>query len=99
MKLTKIIICAILPLLAGTMAYAQQAEEKPTVYMVGNAHFDTQWRWTVQTSINEYVHNTLVQNFALLDEYPDYIFNFEGAIKYRWAKEYYPDLYEKLKES
>ncbi|MBQ0097093.1 MAG: alpha-mannosidase, partial [Bacteroidales bacterium] len=71
---------------------------KPTVYMVGNAHFDTQWRWTVQKSINEYLHNTLVQNFAFFEEYPDYVFNFEGAVKYRWAKEYYPDLFEKLKE-
>ena len=78
-----------------TGAYAQN--EKPTVYMVANAHFDTQWRWTVQQSIDEYLHNTLVQNFALFEEYPDYIFNFEGAVKYRWAKEYYPDLYEKLK--
>ena len=73
-------------------------EEKPTVYMVGNAHFDTQWRWTVQKSINEYLHNTLVQNFALFEAYPDYKFSFEGAVKYRWAKEYYPELFEKLKE-
>lgn len=72
--------------------------EKPTVYMVSNAHFDTQWRWTVQTSINEYLYNTLAQNFALFEEYPDYIFNFEGAVKYSWAKEYYPELYRKLKD-
>lgn len=97
MKFTRILFAALLPFLAGGVAFAEKPEEKPTVYMVANAHFDTQWRWTAQTSINEYVHNTLVQNFALLEEYPDYIFNFEGAIKYRWAKEYYPDLYEKLK--
>ncbi len=98
MKLSRIIICVMLPVFTGMASAAGQTEEKPTVHMVANAHFDTQWRWTVQTSINEYVHNTLVQNFALLEEYPDYIFNFEGAIKYRWAKEYYPDLYERLKE-
>ncbi|MBQ0149082.1 MAG: alpha-mannosidase [Bacteroidales bacterium] len=79
-------------------ATAQTEKEKPTVHMVSNAHFDTQWRWTVQTSIDEFVYNTLVQNFALLEQYPDYIFNFEGAVKYLWAKEYYPDLYAKLKE-
>lgn len=98
MKLSRILLCVMLALAACATVSAQTNEEKPTIYMVGNAHFDTQWRWTVQTSINEYVHNTLVQNFALLEEYPNYIFNFEGAIKYRWAKEYYPDLYEKLKE-
>ena len=88
----------LLLMIAGTMSYAQQDQDKPTVYMVGNAHFDTQWNWTVHTSIDEYVYNTLVQNFALMEEYPDYIFNFEGAVKYRWAKEYYPDLFARLKE-
>ena len=92
----------IKPMLAATALLccisANAQTEKPTVYMVSNAHFDTQWRWTVQTSINEYVYNTLVQNFALLEQYPDYIFNFEGAVKYQWAKEYYPELFEKLKE-
>lgn len=95
-------LCAAIALIASvSFASAQEknaeGEDLPTVYMVSNAHFDTQWRWTVQQSINEYVHNTLVQNFALLDKYPDYKFSFEGAIKYAWAKEYYPDLYEKLK--
>lgn len=67
------------------------------LYMIANAHFDTQWDWDVQTSIDQYVKNTLVDNFNLFDNYPDYEFNFEGAIKYMFAKEYYPDLYERLK--
>jgi len=66
-------------------------------YMVSNAHFDTQWRWDVQTSINEYLKNTLCQNFHLLDTYPDYVFNFEGAVKYKWMKEYYPLEFDKVK--
>ncbi len=86
-----------MPLIAALAQGPSDNKDKPTVYMVSNAHFDSQWRWTVQTSINEYVRNTLVQNFALLDQYPDYKFSFEGAVKYAWAKEYYPDLYEKLK--
>lgn len=95
-------ICAMLAVALPAVTLTAQESgqnnpETPTVYMVGNAHFDTQWRWTVQKSISEYLHNTLVQNFALLDKYPDYVFNFEGAVKYAWAKEYYPDLYEKLK--
>ena len=32
-----------------------------------------------------------------MDKYPNYRMNFEGAFRYRLAKEYYPDLYEKLK--
>ena len=60
-----------MPLTAALAQGSSDNKDKPTVYMVSNAHFDSQWRWTVQTSINEYVRNTLVQNFALLDQYPD----------------------------
>lgn len=92
-----ICICT-LPIKAETQDMTGRNEGKPTVYMVSNAHFDTQWKWTVQQSINEFLHNTLVQNFALIEQYPDYVFNFEGAVKYRWAKEYYPELFEQLKK-
>lgn len=68
------------------------------LYMIANAHFDTQWDWDVQTSIDQYVKNTLEGNFNLFEKFPNYKFNFEGAIKYMFAKEYYPELYEKLKD-
>ena len=65
--------------------------------MVADAHLDTQWNWDIQTTIKEYVWNTLSQNLFLLKHYPNYIFNFEGGIKYAWMKEYYPVEYEQLK--
>ena len=70
----------------------------PTVYMVSNAHFDTQWRWDVRQSIGEFIPNTLHQNFYLFEHYPDYVFNFEGAVKYSWMKEYYPEQYKRVKK-
>jgi alpha-mannosidase len=75
-----------------------QMQDKPKMYAVSNAHFDSQWNWDVQTSIRDYISKTLDQNLFLLSQYPDYIFNFEGGIKYAWMKEYYPDKYEKVKE-
>ena len=68
------------------------------LYLVSNAHLDTQWNWTIQDSIREYIYNTLVDNFNLIEKYPSYHMNFEGAFRYKLAKEYYPDLYEKLKQ-
>jgi alpha-mannosidase len=68
-----------------------------TVYMVSTAHLDSQWNWTVQATIATDVKNTLEDNFALFNTYPSYRFNFEGAIKYMWAKEYFPDLYDTLR--
>jgi alpha-mannosidase len=75
-----------------------EAQKPYKAYMVSNAHFDTNWLWTVQTSIDDYLYRTMVQNFWLMDHYPGYVFNFEGAVKYAWMKEYYPTEYERLKK-
>ena len=68
------------------------------LHVIGTAHFDTQWQWTIQTSINEYIPSTFNKNFKLFEKYPDYKFSFEGAIKYMLMKEYYPEAYQKMKE-
>jgi alpha-mannosidase len=96
-------ICTII-LLLSLFSYRTIEAQSPdfskekTLHIVSSAHFDTQWKWTVQTSINNYLLNTLHDNFTLLEKYPGYLFNFEGAIKYMWVKEYYPYEYNKLKE-
>lgn len=97
MKNKKSILIAqlFLFLLCGIPVHAQK---KYKAYLVSNAHFDTQWSWDVQRSINEYLRNTMDQNFVLFEKYPDYIFNFEGGIKYSWMKEYYPERYNRVKE-
>ncbi len=59
---------------------------------------DTQWNWDVQTTIDEYLKHTLVRNFYLFQHYPNYVFNFEGGVKYNWIKEYYPLEYELVKK-
>lgn len=68
------------------------------VYAVGYSHLDTQWNWDYVRSINELLKNIMEENFVLFEEYPDYVFNFTGSRRYRMMKEYYPDLYEKVKE-
>ena len=73
-------------------------KKKGKFYIVSNAHLDTQWNWTIQDTIRDCVKNTLENNFALFEKYPNYVMNFEGAFRYKLAREYYPDLYEKLKE-
>lgn len=96
MKKTYLLALSLVCGLGGN-GLAQEAAKPLKAYIVSDAHFDTQWNWDVQTSINEYVKNTLERNLSLLERYPDYLFNFEGAIKYAWMKEYYPDMYEKMK--
>lgn len=70
------------------------------LFYLSDSHLDTQWNWTVRQTIEEYMKNTLTQNFDRFDDAasPNFQFNFEGAVKYMWAKEYYPDLYARLKQ-
>ena len=99
MKLHIAMLAATL-LLSGGASYAQgnKQEKKAKAYMVADAHLDTQWNWDVQTTIKEYVWNTINQNLFLLKKYPNYVFNFEGGVKYAWMKEYYPAQYEEMKK-
>lgn len=89
-----LILCGVLCVFAQDL----HAQKEYKAYMISNAHFDSQWNWDVQTSIDVYIRNTMVQNFWLLERYPDYVFNFEGGVKYSWMKEYYPEMYGQVKE-
>jgi alpha-mannosidase len=76
---------------------APDLSKDPTLYVVGYAHLDTQWRWEYPQVIREFLPNTMHDNFALFEKYPNYIFNFSGANRYRMMKEYWPADYERLK--
>ena len=95
----KVIAMAIaLAISGGTYAQNGTPAKKAKAYMVSDAHLDTQWNWDIQTTINEYVWNTISQNLFLLKKYPEYVFNFEGGVKYAWMKEYYPEQFEEMKK-
>ena len=64
--------------------------QKKKVYAVSTAHLDTVWRWDLRKTIEEYLPDTLRKNFDLIERYPDYCFNFEGAFRYQLIEEYYP---------
>ena len=67
-KLLLVFICLIMG--AGGLSAQESGPEKtPMVYLVADAHLDTQWNWDVRTTIDKYVYNTLVQNLWLLDMY------------------------------
>lgn len=72
--------------------------EEKRIYTVATAHLDTIWNWDFETTVSKYIYNTLVDNFKLFEKYPDYTFSFEGSYRYELMEEYYPELFEKLKE-
>src|SRR5215468_6732069 len=91
----------------STLAWGQKApptptppdlSREPTLYVVGYAHLDTEWRWCYPQTIREFIPNTLYHNFKLFDKYPSYVFNFTGSRRYQMMQEYYPEGYEQLKK-
>src|SRR5205807_3293089 len=88
-----LIILALMILAGSATIFSQQPrqESKPVLYIVGTSHLDSQWNWTVQDTIREFVPNTFFENFKRFDQYPHYTFNYEGAIHYMWFKEYHPE--------
>jgi alpha-mannosidase len=105
MRRFRTILTAILPicLIWLTATHAQTTEKpdlskQPTLYVVGYAHLDTEWRWEYPQVIGEYIRKTMEDNFALIDKYPHYVFNFSGANRYRLMKEYFPADFARLKK-
>ena len=94
-------LLVISALLCGASAQTSNPPDltkQPTLYVVGYAHLDTEWRWEYPQVIDEYLRKTMEDNFTLFGKYPHYVFNFSGANRYRLMKEYYPADFARLKK-
>ena len=78
------------------MSDATASDRRPRLLVVATVHLDTQWRWTIQDTIRDFLPRTLSENFALFDSHPHYVLGFEGAFRYMLAEEYYPEAFEEL---
>jgi alpha-mannosidase len=85
------IVVGLIAASTNVWSQAPGALRKPVLYVTGTAHLDSQWNWTVQDTIRQFVPATFYTNFKYFEQYPDYVFTYEGAIHYMWFKEYHPD--------
>jgi alpha-mannosidase len=83
---------------AGPVKPVDLSKDK-VLYEVGYSHLDTQWRWTYPQVISEFIPKTVHDNLSLFEKYPNYIFNWSGANRYRFMKEYHPDDLEKVRQA
>ncbi len=102
MSLKKLLVLAslltVLSVSLSADARDSYSEHDKTLQVISTAHLDTQWLWTIQKTITDYIPATLHGQFHLIEKYPDYMFSFEGAFRYMLMKEYYPKEYAQLKE-
>ncbi|MGD0743715.1 MAG: glycoside hydrolase family 38 C-terminal domain-containing protein [Verrucomicrobiota bacterium] len=69
-----------------------------TLYTIGYSHLDTEWRWGYPQVVREFLPNTVHDNVPLFEKYPDYVFNWSGANRYRLMQEYCPDDFATVRE-
>lgn len=93
-----LVFLVVLPRLNAQSSSPPDLTRDPTLYVVGYAHLDTEWRWEYPQVIDEYIRKTMEDNFKLFEKYTHYVFNFSGANRYRFMKEYFPADYEKVKK-
>jgi alpha-mannosidase len=63
---------------------------------VGHAHIDSAWLWPVRETIRKCAR-TFSNVLSLMDEDPDFVFACSSAQQYSWMKEYYPDLFDRIR--
>ncbi|WP_426186142.1 alpha-mannosidase [Microbacterium sp. TWP3-1-2b2] len=66
------------------------------IFAVGHAHIDSAWLWPVRETVRKCAR-TFSNVLDLMDQHPDFIFACSSAQQYAWVKEFYPELYERIK--
>jgi alpha-mannosidase len=69
-----------------------------TMYLVPNAHIDTAWQWPFEETARDVISATFSRAVNALKSNPEYKFTMSASKHYEWAKEYYPEMYEDIKE-
>jgi alpha-mannosidase len=67
------------------------------LYAVGHAHIDSAWLWPVRETIRKCAR-TFSNVIALMDEDPTFTFACSSAQQFAWMKQFYPQLFERIKE-
>ena len=64
--------------------------------IMGQSHIDTAWLWPLRETRRK-CGRTFSTVLNLLDRYPEFLFLCSQPIQYEWIKEYYPELFKRIK--
>jgi alpha-mannosidase len=70
----------------------------PTLFAFGHGHIDVAWLWPLAETERKIVR-TVINQLALIEEYPDYRFLQSQPQLYTMLKSRYPELYDRLKQA
>ncbi len=66
------------------------------IHLVSNAHLDPVWLWDWEEGAGEAL-STFRAAASFCEEFPEFVFNHNEAVLYRWIEEYDPRLFQKIK--
>ncbi|XP_045625976.2 alpha-mannosidase 2C1 isoform X2 [Procambarus clarkii] len=67
-----------------------------TLAAIGNCHIDSAWLWPYSETKRK-VARSFSSQLKLMDDYPEFIFVASQAQQWAWCKQYYPELFERVK--
>ncbi|WP_066424265.1 alpha-mannosidase [Anabaena sp. 4-3] len=67
------------------------------IYLLGHAHLDLAWLWTVSETWNA-AQNTFESVLKLQQDFPELIFCHSTPAMYAWVEEHRPDLFETIQQ-
>ena len=82
--------------LAAVLA-VEAAASAHRITAVGHAHIDSAWLWPTRETIRKCAR-TFSNVLALMDEHPDFVFACSSAQQYAWVKQFYPELFERIRQ-
>jgi alpha-mannosidase len=82
--------------LAGVLARPAYASAHQLL-ATGHAHIDSAWLWPVRETMRKCAR-TFSNVVALMDEDPDFVFSCSSAQQMAWIKEFYPELFGRIRE-
>ena len=74
-----------------------QKSRTPRALLLGHTHIDTAWGWRKKETVRK-IARTFTNTLRCLEQYPEFIFLCPPARLYQVAKEYYPQLYQQVKQ-
>ncbi|KAG0651153.1 Alpha-D-mannoside mannohydrolase [Hyphodiscus hymeniophilus] len=73
-----------------------KSKNQPIVYGIGHCHIDTCWLWPWAETKRK-VARSWSNQCDLMDRYPEHRFAVSQAQQYKWLKEYYPYVFDRVK--
>lgn len=68
-----------------------------SVVATGHAHIDSAWLWPLRETVRKCAR-TFTNVMDLMDTHPDFVFSCSSAQQFAWMKEFYPQVFSRIKE-